>query len=306
MTSVVSLLGFDSVLKVFGIAATGRSSATSGQQGNPAGGNGGETDDATRALLARLAEHLAQTAPAAVRLGLTAEGAGVETVECSEFLASIDEPTCAYLLGASRPDRPSPPEPVWVSVEPPLAMRLVEAMLGGAAATTPPAARPLTALERRLLHRLIDAVCEALARAARSGPWRFTLSGAGRGCSAAGQRCRVLALHVRAGRADGRVRLCLTPELLARMLAEESAQASLVPADGAEISACAHAELDGKDLAALAAGDVLVTDAPADGEIVVRVDGRDRFAGRLARWGDRSAVYVTRKLDAPPPADERT
>ena len=69
---------------------------------------------------------------------------------------------------------------------------------------------------------------------------------------------------------------------------------------------CAHAELDGKDLAALAAGDVLVTDAPADGEIVVRVDGRDRFAGRLARWGDRSAVYVTRKLDAPPPADERT
>lgn len=294
-------------MKVFGIAATGRSSATSGQQGNPAvGSSGGETDDAAREMLARLVEHLSQTAPTAIRLALTAEGGGVETVDCSEFLASIAEPTCAYLLGASRPDRPSPAEPVWVSVEPAFAMRLVEAMLGGAAATIPPAARPLTALERRLLRRLIDAVCEALARAARGGPWRFTFSGDGRGCGAAGQRCRMLTLHVRAAGSDGRLRLCLTPELLARMQAEESAQsAAAATADGAEVSACAHADLNAGELAALAAGDVLVTDSPADGEIVLRVDGRDEFAGRLARCGDRSAVYVTRKLDPPPP-DART
>ena len=67
-------------------------------------------------------------------------------------------------------------------------------------------------------------------------------------------------------------------------------------------------EIDIRELAALSAGDVVLSDAGVQDPVVVYANGRPAFLARLGRAGDRRAIRLLRRLDAddsPPPAGER-
>jgi hypothetical protein len=49
-------------------------------------------------------------------------------------------------------------------------------------------------------------------------------------------------------------------------------------------------------LTSLSVGDVLATDIATDGEVIIRVAGVPKFAGRLGQYKGRRAVVITRKL----------
>ncbi len=48
------------------------------------------------------------------------------------------------------------------------------------------------------------------------------------------------------------------------------------------------------DLVNLQMGDILQTGKPVSGEMVIQVEGQNKFAGRLGRHKDHVAVRVTR------------
>ena len=58
-------------------------------------------------------------------------------------------------------------------------------------------------------------------------------------------------------------------------------------------------ELDAADLADLTDGDVIVTDLPTDGEVIVRVGGIPKFAARLQLADGRKTIQITRRLGPP-------
>jgi hypothetical protein len=62
-------------------------------------------------------------------------------------------------------------------------------------------------------------------------------------------------------------------------------------------------ELDADELDALAEGDVIVTDLPVGGEVIVRVGGIPKFAARLKLTDGRKTVQITRRL-GPKGSDE--
>ena len=53
-----------------------------------------------------------------------------------------------------------------------------------------------------------------------------------------------------------------------------------------------------QELAGLAAGDIIATDTPADGEVILRIGGIPKFAAKLALADGRRALTITRRLDA--------
>ena len=54
--------------------------------------------------------------------------------------------------------------------------------------------------------------------------------------------------------------------------------------------------LDAADLDAMEAGDILDTELPADGEVLVRIAGIPKFAGRVKIVNGRRVVTITRRL----------
>lgn len=78
-----------------------------------------------------------------------------------------------------------------------------------------------------------------------------------------------------------------------------SETASTAGAEGAPVTILAVIEESGylpTELDALEAGDLLATDLPAAGEIIVTADGKPRFAAQLGQYNGHRAVTITRKL----------
>jgi flagellar motor switch protein FliM len=51
-----------------------------------------------------------------------------------------------------------------------------------------------------------------------------------------------------------------------------------------------------EELARLSEGDLLVTDTPADGEVLVRIGGIPRFYARLGASNGKKAIRITRRI----------
>jgi len=161
--------------------------------------------------------------------------------------------------------------------------------------------RPLTLPERRVLLRLANLVALSLAAArpapgpakpdANRGELRADLS------TPAGNpddRVVVATFELALGGRVGTMRLCGCGRLTAGAgpaPVRRTASAAL------EVTASIEAgELDAAELDALADGDVIVTDLPTDGELIVRVAGIPKYAGRLKLADGRRIIEITRRL----------
>lgn len=109
------------------------------------------------------------------------------------------------------------------------------------------------------------------------------------------------AIHV-AGCCDGSLRLGLPAvqgdALFAQGRKDERPDGQPARAGAAELSVVAqNLGLQPEQLADLAAGDVLITDIPHDSEVLVRIDGDDRFAGKLGSRNGKRAVILARPIE---------
>jgi len=289
------------------LTADNQANATnaSGAEGPRAGGH-------LRVLQDGFATRFAARAEALIGRELTVAPAGWSRQSYAEFLATLAEHTCCHILSARRPDAGALPNAgeqathhrVWVDAERRVSFALIDALLGGTEGAYIPN-RALTDVERGLLRHIIDAVAASLGEAWPGDEGRtFEVVGSER-CDeppAAGQAhepVMVLAFRLDLAGQGGALRLCL-PQSLLPAHAERN-QAARTPSGPIEISVVtAEIELSASELADLAAGDILMTDTPADGEVVVRVAGIPKFGGRLGTCNGQRAVTITRRVSDRP------
>ena len=257
-----------------------------------------------RALAAGLSSSLTRRLGAATSV----QPAGWQATRYAGFLASVQEPACCWLLAAAE-------GVIWLELSPPAAKAISGVLLEGRCDANYQSDRPPTPVERRLLGRFVDAVGETLDHfAGRGGEHRIRAIERGsdeerrhgddeRAVLAASFTIRLLG-------GQGWMRLCLPQELCR---CEESSPAPEASADppAALIDALPADEAGPVDLAvaapattialeelqALAPGDVLVTDADAEAEVIVYIAGRKRFAARLGSRNGKRAITITRRLD---------
>lgn len=244
---------------------------------------------------------------------LTVTSGGWTMQSYAEFLAHLAEHTCCHILaaraaagdGAPGAAAGAPVGHVWVEIDRPLAFAMIDALLGGGEHTCIPD-RALTGVERGLLRRVVDVAGASLAEA-WPGPAPVAFEGVGQralgaraGLGHVDQPVMVLAFRLAVSGQAGTLRLCLPRSML---LPRGAAEAATRRVSGPiEISVVTpEVTLSPSDLADLAAGDILTTDMPADGEVIVRVAGIPKFCGRLGTCNGRRAVTITRRINDCPP-----
>lgn len=202
-----------------------------------------------------------------------------------------------------------------VEITPPIAFPLLGTLLGGGEIEACVPDRPLTRIERRVLGRVASWVAEAATAVLPGGPpLRPAPDDDSAEDLAADRNVVVLTFTLELHHQVGTLRLCLPQELAPPHLAREAhhhATGRYVPAEDAGPTSSAPLELSvtvedcaipAEDLADLARGDILVTDAEAGGEVIVRVAGIPKYAGQLGAADGKRAVKITRRLDDQSPA----
>ncbi len=224
----------------------------------------------------------------------------------SGFHHNVQEPTCCYALAAGgvRPAEEvgkSPSEVVWVDVATEIAYPILDVLLGGSGGRAQVIDRPLTAVERRLLQRLPEAVAECLSAALEPTGLSVKLSTGPAPAAAAPagpQEAVVLTFRLTCRGADGAMRVCLPAVVLEAILPHAAAQGGAWSA--LELSAALpDAAMPASELSGLAVGDILTTDVPSDGDVTVRLAGVAKFTARLGACHGHRAITITKPL--PPP-----
>ena len=263
-----------------------------------------------RTLQDDFAAQFAARAASLIGRDLAVVPAGWSRQPYSEFLATLSRYTCCHMLAAGAPapaaaqaDGAEATDRVWVDADRGVAFALIDALLGGREGAYVPD-RALTGVERGLLRHVVDLVAESLGHCWPGEQSRLfeVVDDASPHPAAPGrpeQPVTVVTFRLGLAGQTGALRLCLPESLL-------SARRDGVPprrrtAGPVEISVVtAEIELSQAELADLAAGDILMTDTPADGEVIVRVAGIPKFRGRLGTCDGRRAVTITRRMGEPP------
>ncbi len=210
----------------------------------------------------------------------------VDQSDTRTFVSSVVEPSCAFRLPvtAAGAAADAPPK-AWIELPVRLAGSIVDRLLGGSGDQAPDD-RPLTRAERRLLRRFVERWTEPVAAA---------LERAGVSV-ASGAPAAVLAFEACVGAAAGTVKLCLPAGVLGR----QGAAAEDASSGPVEISVAVEQPAEADALANLEPGDIIDTEMPVDGEVIVRVAGIPKYAGRLRACDGRRAVEIVRRLGEPP------
>lgn len=224
----------------------------------------------------------------------------------ARFRNGIIEPTCCYLLSAC-PAGPAPAdnrtansqlEPLWLELSPQITHPLLDMMLGGSGWVSS-AGGPVTAVQRRLLQKVVDVLACRL-----TAGWNGTMNFSCRIISdlqgrqamrlmSPDEPAAIVTMDFSAGQFAGPLRLCLPCPLLETALPTCQLDA---PTHQGPIEVAATTEdmtLTADDLANLAPGDILVTETPSDGEIILRLAGIPKYRARLGASQGRRAVTIT-------------
>jgi len=238
-----------------------------------------------------LAGNLGRSA-AALFDGLQLEAGRLGPMRYAEFLSSVGEPACCWLL-EGRAGGQATGHLIWLELSPNVAAAMVDSLLGGSRELPP---RPITSIDRRLLRRYVDAVADAIQiTCSRVAPLKVALPDSQRARPGADETVFAATFTISLSSRQGTMRLCLPAAIAQAATATGQARQA---GDEVEVSVTTdETRIPRSQLAGLAAGDVLVTDSDADGEIIVRLNGKKAFAGRLGSSNGKRAVTITRPAD---------
>lgn len=246
---------------------------------------------------------------------------GGSLVRVDDFLQSVEEPTCCYRLTAGNGSPSGGSGSILIEITPTIAFPIINCLLGGSSDDAFIPRRPLTAIERRLLQRVVETITAGLLQSLPGGasrnfegpppgadpaPVRPSPEGSvAPGTPPAGDAdhgaaaCPMVALsagiEALLDAQAGTIRLCISQDLLgplASPLRDEPTCDSPL-----EVSASLpEVMLAPGDVEQLAQGDILTSDTLADGEVIIRVAGIPKYVGRLAACNGNRAVTIIRKL----------
>lgn len=265
----------------------------------------------------------------AMKVPFTARAAGGTVCDWEGFLGSIEENSFCFALGsrwapspAAQTD-PTPGPPLWLEFTPQIAFPILDRMLGGTARDNCLANRSLTMVERHLLARVVNLAGRHLGECwpaphpvflcVPETPFclqeraDFIAARADAG-SPHDPSVGVLKVSLQMAKHAGAIRLCIPLAALpqtARPHAPGPWQWEDTPPRPAasllELSVAApDVPVSQQELADLRCGDILLSDAAGDDEVIVRLAGIPKFYARLGTSNGRRAIRITRRISDKP------
>jgi len=247
--------------------------------------------------------------------------ATTEQLTYSEFIYSLPNPTNFNLL-SSEPLEGQ----VCLEVSPLIIYPIIDRLLGGTNSELFIPQRPLTMIEERLVGRITSRALTALTEAwsdlievqfkiteVESNPHLVQIV-------APNEIVVVLGFEIKMGGRAGTMSLCIPFNVIEPVmdklvtqgwLAYQKRAAADDKSDMISRGLCAtktsvtgylaETSITVGDLLALQPGDIIQTTKPANGEVLLQVEGENKFAGTLGRHKDNVAVKITRRAEVEEP-----
>ena len=239
--------------------------------------------------------------------------ASVEQLTYSEFIHSLDNPTCFNLMDAE----PLSGQMI-LEINPSIIYPIIDRLLGGGRDNTIVPKRPLTEIELRLVSRLTDravtvlkAVWDNLVKLdfkvaeVESNPHLVQIV-------PPNEVVVVVGFEITLGETRGPMNLCIPFNVIEPVMAElssnswisyakraaseqtvESVSTRLAGSKVRMVSYLASAEIKMADLVNLQPGDVITTDKNVGSGVLVCVEGVPKFRGRVGSFKGHKAVQLT-------------
>ncbi len=247
--------------------------------------------------------------------------ATAEQLTYSEFINSLPNPTNFNLLTA---------EPLegqlCLEISPLIIYPIIDRLLGGSSSELYVPQRPLTMIEQRLVGRITD---RALARLTET--WselvevNFKITEVESNPQlvqivAPNEVVLVLGFEIKVGGRAGTMSLCIPFNVIEPVMGKLLSQGWLAyqrrgaPEDRSQdigravaatyvdlVAYLAETTITVGELLTLQPGDIIQTAKPDDGEIILQVEGENKFAGKIGRHKDNLAARITRLAEIEEP-----
>jgi flagellar motor switch protein FliM len=244
--------------------------------------------------------------------------ATIEQLTYSEFIHSLPNPTCFNLLNAA----PLQGQ-LCLEISPLIIYPIIDRLLGGSNAELFIPQRPLTAIEWRLVKRITDRAVTTLNEVWSSlVPVQFELAETESNphlvqIVAPNEVVVVIGCELKMGTRAGTMTLCLPFNVIEPVMGKLATQSWLAyqrkaaseqqreqistHLKGAVVNLrafLAQTTITVNDLLRLRPGDIIQTVKQADMEMILQVENRNKFAGRLYRHKGARAIRITRPAEA--------
>ncbi|MGN6505994.1 MAG: flagellar motor switch protein FliM [Tepidisphaeraceae bacterium] len=246
--------------------------------------------------------------------------AHIEQLTYSEFIHSLPNPTCFNLLKAEQLDGQ-----MCLEISPLIIYPIIDRLLGGSNADLFIPQRPLTQIEQRLVQRITDRATHFLSEAwSNLTPVTFSVQDFESNPQLVqivppNETVVVVGFELRMGNRAGTMSLCIPYNVIEPIMAQLSAQSwfsyqrraahddsvrrvtRAVNSAPVELRAIlARTKISLSDLMSLQPGDLITTDKAVDSEIVVQIEGRNKFFAKLGKMRGNRAVQVVRMVPETP------
>lgn len=240
--------------------------------------------------------------------------ANIEQMTFSEFTHSLPNPTCFNLLSCEPLDGN-----MCLEISPLIVYPIVDRLLGGSNADLFIPQRPLTAIELRLVSKIIDRAVSSLKEAwEQIADIDFALEETESNPALAqivapNEVVVVVGFELKMGGRAGTMSLCVPYNVIEPVVDKLSNQTWAAykknqkdnfnrkrvahQLDSAKLdtrAVLAHTSISLNDLRQLEIGDIIMTDKPASSAITLQVAGRRKFIGHLGQFRGNRAFKVAR------------
>src|SRR5215217_6455929 len=240
--------------------------------------------------------------------------ASIEQLTYSEFIHSLPNPTCFNLLKADQLDGQ-----LCLEISPLIIYPIIDRLLGGSNADLFIPQRPLTQIEQRLVQRITDRATHHLSEAwSNLTPVGFKVDDFESNPQLVqivppNETVVVVGFELKMGNRAGTMSLCIPYNVIEPIMGVLAAQnwfsyqrkggqedhvrklTKNVNNAPVEMRAfLAQTTIKLQELLSLQAGDVITTDKPIERDVLVQVEGRNKFMGQVGQFRGNKSVRITR------------
>lgn len=246
---------------------------------------------------------------------------GVEQLTYSEFIHSLPNPTCFIIMRA-----PPLEGQMCLEISPLIVYPIIDRLLGGSSANMFIPQRPLTAIEWRLMRRLVDRALEHL-----SEVWRNLVEAKFEMADTESnpQLVHIVAptevvvfitFEIKMSQCAGTMSICIPFNTIESVLSKLTTQSwfGYRPKGASDLERrrinrnltksrvdltafLGRARLSVSDLRDLQPGDIIQLDKEKTEDMILQVEGRNKFAGVPGQLRGRRALRITRTADIDEP-----
>jgi flagellar motor switch protein FliM len=239
----------------------------------------------------------------------------IEQLTYSEFIHSLPNPTCFNLLKAEQLDGQ-----LCLEISPLIIYPIIDRLLGGSSGELFIPQRPLTQIEQRLVQRITDRATQHLSEAwSNLTPLTFSVNDFESNPQLVqivppNETVVVVGFELKMGNRAGTMSLCIPYNVIEPIVSLLAAQnwfsyqrkgnqdehvrklTRNVQNAPVEVRVfLAQTTMSMNELLSLSAGDLITTDKLASRDVLVQVEGRNKFLGQLGQYRGKKSIRLTRR-----------